>query len=77
MTEWNCKRPNHSGRAIIRDQFIIWIEPGVVGEMRTMASPLRAGEILAGDRLDQIFGDFINALLQSDSCEGVETLEFL
>jgi hypothetical protein len=77
MTEGNCKRPNHSGRAVIRDQFIIWIEPGVVGKIQTGASPLRAGEMLAGDRLERIFGDLINALLQSDSFEGVETLELL
>jgi hypothetical protein len=75
MTEWNRERPTGAGRTIAPDQFIIWIEPGVVGEMRTMASPLRAGEILAVDRLDQIFSDITNALLQSDSYAGVENLE--
>jgi hypothetical protein len=75
MTEWNRKRPTCAGRIIIPDRFIIWIEPGVVGEMRAMASLLRAGELLAVDRLDRIFCDITNALLQSDSYEGVENLE--
>jgi hypothetical protein len=45
MTKWNRKQPTWAGRTIIPDQFIIWIDPGVVGEMRTVASALRAGEI--------------------------------
>ena len=75
MHEWNRRRPNYAGRTVIPDQFIIWIEPGAEGEMQTMASPLRAGEILAVDQLDRIFSDLINTLLQNDSYEEVENLD--
>jgi hypothetical protein len=73
MTKWNRKQPTWAGRTIIPDQFIIWIDPGVVGEMRTVASALRAGEPLAVDWLDRIFRDITNALLQSEVMSGSNT----
>ena len=48
---------------IICDQFTLRIDPSAKGGGQGMVSPLQAGEIFAIDRLDQIFGDLIDALL--------------
>lgn len=61
MTE--CK---HRIPGVICDQFILRIKLGAKGGRRGMAFPLRAGETLAVDRLDQIFGDLIDVLEQID-----------
>lgn len=58
---------SHSIRGVvICDQFILRIDPSAKRGGQGMASPLRAGEILAIHRLGQIFGDLIDVLQQID-----------
>jgi hypothetical protein len=75
MTEQNRKQQHRTDRAITPDQFILWFEPGAKRDIKAMPSPLRAEEMLAVGRLDRVFRDLIDALLQSDSHEAVEGRE--
>jgi hypothetical protein len=64
---------NHrTGGVIICDQFILRIDPSARGGGQGMVSPLQAGEILAIDRLDQIFGDLMDVLRQIDGHTAVK-----
>jgi hypothetical protein len=68
MTE--CRRRIRG--VIICNQFILRIDPSAKGGGQGMVSPLQAGEMLAIDRLDQIFGDLIDVLRQIDGHAAVK-----